>query len=53
MHQLDHAADRTFEEVNRSFQAVIDVIEQRRDNVIRDVQRLRDEKKKVLQVILN
>lgn len=50
MHQLDHAADATFEEVNRAFQAIVDVIEQRREAVVANVKKMRDEKKKVLQV---
>lgn len=50
MHQLDHAVDNTFEDVNRAFQAIIDIIEQRRDAVISNVKKMRDEKKKVLQV---
>ncbi|XP_045105505.1 tripartite motif-containing protein 2-like isoform X4 [Portunus trituberculatus] len=49
MHQLDHAADATFEEVNRAFQAIVDVIEQRREAVVANVKKMRDEKKKVLQ----
>ncbi|XP_047481478.1 tripartite motif-containing protein 2-like isoform X1 [Penaeus chinensis] len=49
MHQLDHAVDNTFEDVNRAFQAIIDIIEQRRDAVISNVKKMRDEKKKVLQ----
>lgn len=50
MHQLDHAVDSAFEDVNRAFQAIIDVIEQRRETVISNVKKMRDEKKKVLQV---
>ena len=50
MHQLDHAADSTFEDVNRAFQAIVDVIEQRREAVVANVKKMRDEKKKVLQV---
>ena len=52
MHQLDHAVDSTFEDVNRSFQTLIDAIERRREAVISSVKKMRDEKKKILQVIL-
>ncbi|XP_076030770.1 tripartite motif-containing protein 2-like isoform X2 [Oratosquilla oratoria] len=48
IHQLDHAVDSTFEDVNRAFQGIIDIIEERRTAVINSVKKLRDEKKKVL-----
>ncbi|KAB7508225.1 E3 ubiquitin-protein ligase TRIM71, partial [Armadillidium nasatum] len=48
MHKLDHAVDDTYEEVNRAFQAFIDVIERRRDEVLSSVKKIAEEKKNVL-----
>lgn len=52
MHKLDHAVDSTYENVNRAYQAFIDSIERRRDEVLSCVKKLAEEKKKVLQVSL-
>ena len=50
IHKLDHSVDETYEEINRSFQAFINVIEKRREGVLSAVKKLADDKKKVLQV---
>lgn len=53
IHRLDHNADSAFEQVNARFQAAIEVIEEKRQEVMSEVQRKRDDKKKVLDDQLN
>lgn len=50
VHQLDHSADSAFEEVNRAFQAALDIVEARREAALATLRAMRDDKKKVLQV---
>lgn len=49
MHRLDHNADQSFNVVNQLFQEVAESVERRRDQVLSDVKRKKDEKKKVLE----
>lgn len=49
IHRLDHNVDTAFETVNSRFQTVIDAIEKKRQEVLSDVCKRRDEKKKVLE----
>ena len=49
IHKLDHNADAAFESVNDRFKAVLDAIEQKRQDVLADVKLRRDEKKKILE----
>ena len=45
---MDHNADSAFEQVNARFQAAIEAIEAQRQNVLSEVKRKKDDKKKVL-----
>lgn len=49
IHRLDHNADTAFEKVNAGFQAAIEAIEAKRTEVLSEVKRKKDEKKKVLE----
>ena len=49
VHKLDHNADSAFDQVNARFQVVLDAIEAKRQEVLADVTRRRDEKKKILE----
>jgi len=49
MHRLDHNADQSFNVVNQLFEEVSAAIERRREQVLADVKRKKDEKKKVLE----
>lgn len=53
IHRLDHNADSAFENVNARFQAALDAIESKRQEVLSEVKRKRDDKKKVLEDQLN
>ena len=53
IHRLDHQADAAFETVNVQFQAVLDGVEKTRQEVLADVRRKKDEKKKILEEQLN
>lgn len=53
IHRLDHNVDSAFEQVNVRFQAVIDCVEQARQDVLADVKRKRDEKRKILDEQIN
>ena len=48
IHHLDHNADAAFESVNEVFKMVAESVERRRQEVLSEVKRKRDEKKKVL-----
>ena len=47
--RLDHNADSAFEQVNARFQAALDSIEAKRTEVLSEVKRKKEEKKKVLE----
>ena len=47
--RLDHNADSAFEKVNARFQAALDSIEAKRTEVLSEVKRKKEEKKKVLE----
>ncbi len=49
IHRLEHNADAAFERVNARFQTVVDDVEKARQEVLAEVRRTRDEKKKVLE----
>merc|ERR1719474_2413463 len=49
MHRLDHNADESFNVVNQLFEEVNAEVERRRDQVLAEVKRKKDEKKKVLE----
>ena len=49
MHRLDHNADSAFEKVNAQFQAAIEAIEAKRQEVLSEVKRKKEEKRKVLE----
>jgi len=49
IHRLDHNADSAFEQVNARFQAALDSIEAKRTEVLSEVKRKKEEKKKVLE----
>ena len=51
--RLDHNADSAFEKVNARFQAALDAIESKRQDVLSEVKRKRDDKKKVLEDQIN
>lgn len=53
IHRLDHNADSAFETVNSRFQAALDAVEQKRQEVLGEVKLRRDEKRKVLDEQLN
>ena len=50
---MDHNADSAFEKVNARFQAALDAIESKRQDVLSEVKRKRDDKKKVLEDQIN
>jgi len=49
MHKLDHRGDAAYEEVRLLFDEVVKAVEKRRDEVLLDVKRKKDEKRKVLE----
>jgi len=49
MHRLDHNADEAFNTVNQLFEEVAAAVERRREQVLGEVKRKKDEKKKVLE----
>ena len=49
MHRLDHNADESFSVVNQLFEEVAAAVDRRREQVLADVKRKKDEKKKVLE----
>merc|ERR1719318_858235 len=49
MHKLDHRGDAAYEEVRLLFEEVVKAVEKRRDEVLLDVKRKKDEKRKVLE----
>jgi hypothetical protein len=49
MHRLDHNADASFEAVNALFAEVMAAVERRREEVVAEVKRKKDEKRKVLE----
>lgn len=49
MHKLDHRGDAAYEEVRLIFEEVVKAVEKRRDEVLLDVKRKKDEKRKVLE----
>lgn len=48
MHQLENSVDRTMENINRSFQDVISLVEKRRQECLAVVRKIREEKKTIL-----
>lgn len=48
VHQLENSVDRTMENINRSFQDVISLVEKRRQECLSMVRRIREEKKTIL-----
>ena len=48
VHQLENSVDRTMENINRSFQDVISLVEKRRQDCLSMVRRIREEKKTIL-----
>ena len=53
IHRLDHRADDAFETVNAQFQAILDGVEKTRQEVLSDIKRKKEEKKKILEEQLN
>lgn len=49
MHRLDHNAEAAFESVNALFAEVMAAVERRRDDVMAEVRRKKEEKRKVLE----
>merc|ERR1719220_3293128 len=49
MHRLDHRSDAAYDEVKDLFDSVVDAVEKRREEVLLEVKRKKDEKKKVLE----
>jgi len=49
MHKLDHRGDEAYTQVGILFDEIIEAVEQRREEVLLDVKRRKDEKKKVLE----
>ncbi|XP_052820878.1 tripartite motif-containing protein 2-like isoform X2 [Mya arenaria] len=48
VHQLENSVDRTMENINRSFQDVISLVEKRRQECLSMVRKIREEKKTIL-----
>lgn len=48
IHRLDHKADSAFEDVNAVFEIVAEAVKKRRQEVLSNVRRKRDEKRKIL-----
>merc|ERR1712062_233390 len=49
IHKLDHRGDTAYDEVRVIFDEVLKAVEKRREEVLLDVKRKKDEKKKVLE----
>uniref|UniRef100_A0A6A7G0L1 Tripartite motif-containing protein 3 n=1 Tax=Hirondellea gigas TaxID=1518452 RepID=A0A6A7G0L1_9CRUS len=49
LHRLEHSVDAAFEEVNRSFEALTELVELRRLEVVAAVEAIRERKRSVLQ----
>jgi len=49
MHRLDHRSDAAYDEVKDLFDSVVDAVEKRREEVLLEVKRKKDEKRRVLE----
>jgi len=49
IHRLDHRGDSAYQEVRNLFDEVVEAVEKRRDEVLLEVKRKKDEKRKVLE----
>ena len=49
MHKLDHRGDAAYDEVREIFDEVLKAVEKRREEVLLDVKRKKDDKKRVLE----
>merc|ERR1712088_518537 len=49
MHRLDHRGDAAYDEVKDLFDSVVEAVERRREEVLLEVKRKKDEKRRVLE----